>query len=60
MVTESSHQSRDRLLHSSFYLYKLNMRHNMDTIKSMKKQEEDKKGRASILFMGKLFPEAEK
>lgn len=32
----------------------------MDTIKSMKKQEEDKKGRASILFMGKLFPEAEK
>lgn len=47
--------SKERLLHSSFYLYKLNTRHNMDTLKRLRRREGDNKG--SILFMGKLFPE---
>jgi hypothetical protein len=53
-----SHHTKERLLHSSFYLYKLNVRHNMETVKNLKKNESDQNNsKASILFMGKLYPE---
>lgn len=47
-------QNRDRLLHSSFYLYKLNMRHNIDTQKSLQRNQNAAKG--GLLFKGKLLP----
>ena len=37
--TEGSHCSKSRLLHSSFYLYKLNQRHQLQTSKNLKRQQ---------------------
>ena len=53
-MSSKNMQNKDRLLHSSFYLYKLNMRHNVDTQKSLQRNQNAAKG--GLLFKGKLLP----
>ena len=53
-MSSKNMQNKDRLLHSSFYLYKLNMRHNVDTQKSLQRNQNAVKG--GLLFKGKLLP----